>query len=91
MLAVLGVDRELAHPLALAAGARHEVDALQLPARLGDRRGQLAQRLLPRVELDPDRDAVLGADGHGRLSNQIRAAGPGTAVQAAFRRVWPWR
>ena len=52
----------------------HEVDALQLPARLGDRRGQLAERLLPRVELDPDRDAVLGADGHGRLSNQIRAS-----------------
>ena len=74
MLAVLGVDRELAHPFALAAGARHQVDALQLPARLGDRRGQLAQRLLPRVELDPDRDAVLGADGHGRLSNQIRRA-----------------
>ena len=76
VLAVLGVDRELAHPLALAAGARHEVDALQLPARLGDRRGQFAQRLLPRVELDPDRDAVLGADGHGRLSNQIRTVGP---------------
>ena len=37
MLAVLGVDRELAHPLALAAGARHQVDALQLPAGLGDR------------------------------------------------------
>ena len=65
MLAVLGVDRELAHPLALAAGAGDEVDALQLPARLGDRSGQLAERLLPRVELDPDRDAVLGADGHG--------------------------
>ena len=64
VLAVGGVDRELAHPLALAAGAGHEVDALQLPARLGDRRGQFAQRLLPRIELDPDRDAVLGADGH---------------------------
>jgi hypothetical protein len=25
----------------------------------------LPERLLPRVELDPDRDAVLGADGHG--------------------------
>ena len=35
-------------------------------AGLGDRRGQLAQRLLARVELDPDRDAVLSADGHGR-------------------------
>ena len=65
MLAVLGVDRELAHPFALAAGAGHEVDPLQLPAGLGDRRGQFAQRLLPRVELDPDRDAVLGADSHG--------------------------
>ena len=74
MLAVLGVDRELAHPLALAAGAGDQVDALQLPARLGDRGGQFAQGLLPRIELDPDRDAVLGADGHGRLSNQIRLA-----------------
>ena len=64
MLLVPGVDRELAHPLALAAGPGHEVDPLQLAARLGDRRRQLAQRLLPRVELDPDRDAVLGADGH---------------------------
>ncbi len=95
MLAVGGVDRELAHPLALRPGAGHEVDALQLPARLGDRRGQFAQRLLPRIELDPDRDAVLGADGHGgyrirfgawrgltamRLSNQIRACHPATVA-----------
>ena len=61
VLAVLGVDRELAHPLSLAAGARHEIHALQLPARLSDRSGQFSERLLARVELDPDRDAVLGA------------------------------
>ena len=66
MLAVLGVDRELAHPFALAAGPGDEVDALQLSARLGDRGGQLAERLLARIELDPDRDAVLGAYCHGR-------------------------
>jgi hypothetical protein len=59
------VDRELAHALALAAGAGHEVDPLQLASRLGDRRGQLAQGLLAGVELDSDRDAVLGADRHG--------------------------
>ena len=35
---VAGVDRELAHPLALGAGAGHEVDALQRPAGLGDLR-----------------------------------------------------
>ncbi len=70
VLAVGGVDRELAHPLALWPGAGNEVDALQLPARLGDRGRQLSERLLPRVELDPDRDAVLGTDRHGRLSNQ---------------------
>ena len=64
VVAVLGVDRELAHPLALRTGAGHQVDALQLPAGLGDRRGQFAQRLLPGVKLDPDRDAVLGADSH---------------------------
>ena len=61
MLLVAGVDRELAHPLALGAGAGHEVDALQRAAGLGDRRGELAQGLLARVELDADGDAVLGA------------------------------
>ena len=70
-----GVDRELADPLALRPGARHEVDALQLPARLGDRRGQFPERLLARVELDSDGDAVLGADRHVRQSNQIPDAG----------------
>src|SRR5262249_4642989 len=64
VLAVAGVDRELAHPLALAAGAGYEVDSLQLAARLGDRGRQFAERLLPRVELDPDRDAVLGTHCH---------------------------
>ena len=60
MRLVAGVDRELAHALALGAGAGDEVDALQLPARLGDLRGELAQRLLARVELDADDDGVLG-------------------------------
>ena len=64
MFAVLGVDRELAHPLALATSARNQVDALQLPACLGDCSRELAERLLARIELNPDRDAVLGADRH---------------------------
>ena len=69
MLAIAGVDREFAHPFALAAGAGHEVDALQLAAGLGDRSGQFPERLLPRVELDPDRDAVLSADGHRAIES----------------------
>ena len=68
LLPVLGavrVDRELAHPLALAAGSRHEVDRHQRPAGLGDLPGELAQGLLARIELDADCDAVLSAGGHG--------------------------
>ena len=63
MLAVAGVDRELAHALALGTGAGHEVHRLKRAAGLGDRRRQLAQRLLARVELDADGDGELGGDG----------------------------
>ena len=63
MLLVARVDRELAHPLALGARAWHQVDALELSTGVGDRGGQLAQRLLASIELDPDRDAVLGLCG----------------------------
>ena len=67
MLLVAGVDGELAHPLALAAGAGDEVDALQSAPGLRDRRGQLPERLLARVELDAHGDGELGGDaGHGR-------------------------
>jgi hypothetical protein len=60
-LGAVGVDRELAHPLALGAGARDEVDRRERPAGLGDRAGDPPEGLLARVELDADRDAVLGA------------------------------
>ena len=74
---VAGVDRELAHPLALAAGAGHQVDALKRPAGLGDRRGQLAQRLRARVELDAHGDGELGGDGgHGRRILRTRSELP---------------
>jgi hypothetical protein len=59
VVAIGGVDRELADPLALRPGPRHQVHALQLSPRLGDRRGEFPERLLPRVELDADGDAVL--------------------------------
>ncbi len=68
-LPVLGaerVDGELAHPLALGAGAGDEIDALQATPWLGDRGREPAERLVARVELDADRDWELGADGtHG--------------------------
>ena len=71
VLLVASVDGELANPLSLAAGAGHEVDALQRPAGLGDLPGELAQRLLPRIELDAHGDRELGGDGgdrrHGRV------------------------
>ena len=60
MRLVARVDRELAHPLALAARAGHEVDALKRAAGLGDLRRELAQRLLARVELDAHGDARTG-------------------------------
>ena len=84
MLLVAGVDRELAHALSLAARAGDEVDALQLPTRLRDRRGQLAERLLARVELDPHRDAVLSADGRRRAwaaDRMARATGRHAAAR----------
>jgi hypothetical protein len=59
VVAVRRVDRELADPLALRPGAGYQVDALQLSTRLGDRRRQFPERLLPRIELDTDGDAVL--------------------------------
>ena len=74
---VAGVDRELAHPLALGAGAGHEVDALERAAGLGDLRGQLAQRLLARVELDAHGDRELGGDGcHGRRIHTSASESP---------------
>ena len=72
VLAVAGVDRELAHPFSLAAGARNQIDSLELTPCLGDHSCQFPERLLPRVELDPDRDAVLSADGHSE--HRIRFA-----------------
>ena len=66
VLGAAGVDRELADPLALGAGAGDEVDALQGAPGLGDRGGDPAERLVARVELDADRDRELGADwSHG--------------------------
>ena len=74
-----GVDRELPDPLALGPGPGNQVDADQLAAGPGDRRGQLAERLLPRIELDPDGDAVLSTD-CGHSSNYMR---PGMRVPTA--------
>ncbi len=80
VLPVAGVDRELAHSLALGAGAGHQVDSLQRPAGLGDRSGQLAERLLASVELDADRDAVLGLDGAHAIVLGWTLAGMGAAI-----------
>ncbi len=84
MRLVAGVDRELAHALALGAGTGNEVDALQGAARLGDLRRELAQRLLARVELDAHGDRELGGDaGHAALDckrGESRTREPG---------VWP--
>ena len=60
----------------MPARTGNEVHPLQRPARLGDPGGQLAQGLLAGVELDSDRDAVLGADG---------AQGPDDSKQGRFR------
>src|SRR3954469_22151362 len=76
VLLVTRVNRELANPLSLGAGTGNEVDALQLSPRLGNRRGQLSERLLARVELDADRDAVLGADGHRAQDSTERREPP---------------
>ena len=82
---VARVDRELAHSLALAARAGHEIDALKLAAGLGDLCGQLAQRLLARVELDAHDDGVLGADGgrggHGGGSYGRSVGGAGRPMR----------
>ena len=92
MLGVAGVDRELAHPLALGAGAGDEVDALQRAAGLGDRGGELAERLVARVELDADGDGELGADvGHGCrwIIGAGRGSAPGCAVAGRLPAVNP--
>ena len=61
------IDRELTHPLALAPGPRHEINPLKRPAGLSNRRGELAKRLRPSIELDTDDDGELGGDrSHGR-------------------------
>ena len=74
MRLVPGVDGELPHPLALAARAGHEVDARERPAALGDRAGELAQRLAPRVELDAHGDGELGGDaGHRAAKHTNRS------------------
>ena len=80
VLGAVGVDRELAHPLALGPGAGDEVDRLQRAAGLRDLRRQLAERLLARVELDADRDAVLSGGSHG--ARRIR----GTESRPAARK-----
>ena len=61
----VGVDRELAHPLALGPGAGDEIDRHESAAGLHDLRSQFAERLLAGVELDADGDAVLGGGRHG--------------------------
>ncbi len=67
MLGAVRVDRELTDALALRSGAWNEVDGLERASSLGDLRRQLAERLLARVELDPDRDAVLSGGSHRAL------------------------
>jgi hypothetical protein len=71
---VPGIDRELAHSLALAAGAGDQVHALQGAAGLGDARRELAQGLLAGVELDPHGDTELSADRHGCGGGRIEVA-----------------
>jgi hypothetical protein len=51
---VAGVDRELAHALALATCTRHEINALQRAAGLSNGSGQPAQGLRPSIKLDPN-------------------------------------
>ena len=64
---ITSVDRELAHALALAAGSRHEIDALKRTAGFGDGSGELAQRLSAGIKLDTNDDRELSRDGsHGR-------------------------
>ena len=66
LLRAVGVDRELANPLALGPGAGNQVDRLQRATGLSDLRSELAERLLARIELDADGDAVLGGGSHRR-------------------------
>ncbi len=74
VLLIASIDRELAHPLALGAGPRDEVDALQRATGFGDRRRELAQGLRARIELDAHDDRELGGDGgHGAVADCMRA------------------
>src|SRR5262249_19732347 len=91
LLPVLGavrIDRELAHALALRARAGDQVDGLKGAAGLRDLSGELAERLLARIELDADRDAVLGGGGHsapiiGRGARPASLPRPATLAAAA--------
>ena len=97
---VASVDGELANPFALAAGTGHQVHPLKGPARLGDLRGQLAQRFVPRVELDTHGDRELCGDGRNRRHGRdlMYAVAPASAwtgqvggeipAVGAFQTVW---
>ncbi len=80
VLGAVGVDRELANALALGSRRRGPGRPDERAAGLGDLRRQLAERLLARVELDADGDAVLSGGSHGALiiGGASSAASPGT-------------
>ena len=59
MLAPGGVDDDVAH--AVAAVDLNQVDCADDPAGLADRAGDVPEDALGIVELDADREAVLGA------------------------------
>src|SRR5437763_1272779 len=61
------VSRQIGNALALGARTGDQVDGLQRAAGLRNLCGQLAERLLARVELDADGDAVLSGGSHGAL------------------------
>jgi hypothetical protein len=65
VLRAVRIDRELADPLALRPGAGNQVNRLERAAGLSDLGRELPERLLARVELDADRDAVLSGGCHG--------------------------